>query len=127
LLSVSGEVKFIRNLRPDKPLYSLSTELEFVRVEMNYLQLKDIVQLISQVSAFNNAENMYKDEEMPEKDQLELKDEFQGEFQRAYESDFNELSDAMSKTILKVNKNHLISWTKECMRAIIKRQRVEER
>lgn len=124
LVSVSGEVKFIRNLTQDKPLYSLSTELEFLKIEMNYMQLKDIVQLISQVSAFGNADKHFKDNEVSDHEQLALQGEFRNEFQGAYDAEFGKISEEMSDIILKVCKKYLMAWTKDCMRAIIKRQRV---
>lgn len=126
LLSISGEIKFVRNSQPDRPLFCLSTDLEFLKVEMNYLQLKDIINLASLLSEYQDSWKQFKMLEALPNDQSKLQPEFVQEFTRAYESEFKELSETMRNVMLRVDRQLLVAWTKQCMKVIIKRQRVEE-
>lgn len=92
MLSVSGLIKFVRNSQTDKPLYCLSTDLEFLKVELNYLQLKDIINLASLIGQYQDSEKQFKKLEASQTEQLKLQPEFVQEFTSAYESEFKEVS-----------------------------------
>lgn len=62
LLSISGEIKFIEGKERNKPQYELTTTFEQVQIEMNFEQLRGIIELgekISEYKTFQKAINQH--------------------------------------------------------------------